>query len=116
MEEEGKETGREGRRGGREGGRAGGEGGRGGGSRGRGRVREQRAGYDSKEKVPKPGREKDEERGRGQCALFISKRGRYCRMAATRRSIYCGEHLNLDPSKEELGPHLRILCPLDPHQ
>lgn len=61
----------------------------------------------------------DKERGPGRCALFIQKRGRYCRLAVAKGSKYCGEHLNFDP---ELGvssttpQRRRILCPLDPHQ
>ena len=59
------------------------------------------------------------EREPGRCAVFVEKRGRYCRLAVARGSMYCGEHLNLDPTMGEVGTspqRKRIPCPLDPHQ
>ena len=53
----------------------------------------------------------------GRCALYIKKRGRYCRLAVARGSTYCGEHLNFDPKvNADLSLRKRIPCPLDPHQ
>lgn len=34
--------------------------------------------------------------GKRQCALFLLRKGRNCRMQATKGSLYCGEHLILD--------------------
>ena len=34
--------------------------------------------------------------GKRQCALFLPRKGRNCRMQATKDSLYCGEHLTLD--------------------
>ena len=72
---------------------------------------------DTKQKKKEQGKERES----GKCALFIQKRGRYCRLSVARGSKYCGEHLNFDP---ELGAatstsspqRRRIPCPLDPHQ
>ena len=62
----------------------------------------------------------EEEREPGRCALFIQKRGRYCRLAVARGSKYCGEHLNFDPDQSHglsaTSERRRIPCPLDPHQ
>jgi tRNA:m4X modification enzyme len=59
----------------------------------------------------------EEERVPGRCALFIQKRGRYCRLAVARGSNYCGEHLNFDPESRvsSTASQRRIPCPLDPH-
>ena len=62
---------------------------------------------------------KEEEMVPGRCALFIQKRGRYCRLAVARGSRYCGEHLNFDPEvgvSSTSSQRRRIPCPLDPHQ
>ena len=57
-----------------------------------------------------------EERASGRCALFIRKRGRYCRMPVTKGREYCGEHLTYDLELGASSVKRRIPCPLDPHQ
>ena len=57
-----------------------------------------------------------EERVPGRCALFIKKRGRYCRLFVAKGSEYCGEHLTFDPELGASSEQRRISCPLDPKQ
>lgn len=57
-----------------------------------------------------------EERVPGRCALFIKKRGRYCRLFVAKGSEYCGEHLTFDPGLGASSEQRRIPCPLDPKQ
>lgn len=70
--------------------------------------------------LKKGSKRKDEkEREPARCALFIQKRGRYCRLAVAKGSKYCGEHLNFDPEfgvSSTKPERRRIPCPLDPHQ
>ena len=65
----------------------------------------------------KKGKDEGGEREPGRCALFIKKRGRYCKLPVAKGREYCGEHLTFDLELSGASSHKkRIPCPLDPHQ
>ncbi|ORZ36759.1 methyltransferase TRM13-domain-containing protein [Catenaria anguillulae PL171] len=50
-----------------------------------------------------------------QCHFFVTRKQRYCSLAARKGTNYCGEHGHLDTSSAAAARDPRVPCPLDPN-